>query len=74
MAWRAASAPVVLSQGGRARMGVPVGEGPAPATLGTIKRRSTPAASLRSLSPAVAVVGTRPDNALACRPQRASRG
>jgi hypothetical protein len=48
----------------------PVGEGP----LGdapTIKRRSTPAAGLRSLSPAVAVVGTRPDGALACRPERA---
>jgi hypothetical protein len=40
------------------------------ATLRTIKRRSTAAAGLRSLSPAVAVVGTRPDGALAVRPRR----
>ena len=32
---------------------------------------SAAAAGLRSLSPAVAVVGTRPDGALACRPMRA---
>jgi hypothetical protein len=38
------------------------------------KRRSTPGAGLRSLSAEVAVVGTRPDGALACRPEQASRG
>ena len=37
------------------------------ATLRTIKRRSTLGAGVRSLSPAVAVVGTRRDGALACR-------
>jgi hypothetical protein len=42
------------------------------ATLRTIKRRSTRARSA-PLSPAVAVVRTRPDGALACRPFRASR-
>jgi hypothetical protein len=33
-----------------------------------------PGAGVRSLSPAVAVVGSRPDGALACRPQQARRG
>ena len=42
------------------------GGGGSPATLRTITRRSA-AAGLRSLSPAVAVVGTRSDGALACR-------
>jgi hypothetical protein len=49
------------------------GEGVRSATLRTIKRRSIVAAGLRPLSPAVAVVGARPDGALACRPLRASR-
>jgi hypothetical protein len=40
------------------------------ATLRTIKRRSTAAAVCARFRPAVAVVGTRPDGALACRPQR----
>ena len=40
-------------------MDVPVGEGVPSATLRTIKGSSTVAAGLRSLSPAVAVVGTR---------------
>ena len=42
--------PVVLSWGAPARTDVPVGEGSAPATLRTIKRPSTAAAGLRSLS------------------------
>jgi hypothetical protein len=65
--------PVVLSPGAHAGMGVPVGEGVRSATLRTIKRRSTPGAGLRPLAPAVAVVDTRPDGALACRPNRACR-
>ena len=48
----------------------PGGEGVRSATLRTVTRRSTVAAGLRSLSPAVAVVGTRRDGALACRPQQ----
>ena len=39
----------------------------------TITRRSTVAAGWRSLLPAVAVVRTRPDGALACRPSRNSQ-
>ena len=39
-----------------------------------IKRRSNAAAGLRSLSPALAVVDTGPDGALACRPQRKRPG
>jgi hypothetical protein len=64
--------PVVLSKRAHARMDVPVGEGVRSATLRTIKRRSTPGAGSRPLSPAVAVVGAGPDGALACRPQQAS--
>ena len=69
IAWRRASALVVLSQGAHARMDVPVGEGSAPPRSGR-SRDVRPGAGLRSLSPAVAVVGTRPDRALACRPIR----
>jgi hypothetical protein len=43
------------------------------AMLRTIKRRSTPG-RLYPLSPAVAVVRTRRNGALACRPRRARRG
>ena len=39
-------------------------------TFRTTKRRSTAAAGLVLASPAVAVVATRPDGALACRPER----
>ena len=63
--------PVVLSQGAHARMGVPVGEGFPQPRSGRSRDVSTVAAAARSLSPAVAVVGTRPDGALACRPRRA---
>jgi hypothetical protein len=74
IAWRRASAarrplagarmPGWASQWGRVRS----------ATLRTIQRRSVPGVGLRPLSPAVAVVGTRADSALACRPLRPSRG
>jgi hypothetical protein len=47
IAWRPASAPVVLSQGAHARMDVPVGR-VRWATLRTIKRRSSPGAGLRA--------------------------
>jgi hypothetical protein len=63
--------PVVLSQDARPRMGVPVGEGSARRRL---RRQETVdrGPGLRPLSPAVAVVRTRRDGALACRPGRAS--
>jgi hypothetical protein len=54
-------------------MDVPVGEGVGSDTFRTIKRRSTAAAGFVLASPAVAVVATRPDGALTCRPKRASR-
>lgn len=63
--------PVVLSKRAHPRMDVPLGRVRS-TTLRTVKRRSTVAAGLRSFSPAVAVVGTRPDGTLACRPLRAS--
>ena len=44
--------------------------GAASATLRASKRRSTAARRWCSLSPAVAVVGTRSDGALACRPEQ----
>jgi len=47
------------------------GRGDRSATLRTIKRRSTVAAGVRSLSLALAVVGTGPHGALAARPERA---
>jgi hypothetical protein len=62
--------PVVLSQGAHARMGVPVGRGP----LGDAEDHQEtvdPRLGLRPLSPAVAVIRTRPDGALACRRQQA---
>ena len=59
--------PVVLSQGARARMGVPVGEGSAKPRSGR-SGGGRPRARL-PLPPAVAVVRTRPDGALACRPE-----
>jgi hypothetical protein len=56
--------PVVLSQ---ARMDVPVGEGP----LGNSQDDQETFHAGRRFAPAVAVVGTRPDDAPACRPKRA---
>ena len=73
IAWRRASAARRPLTGRACPDGRPGGGGVRSATLRTIKRRSTPGAGLRSLSPAVAVVGTRPDGALACRPGRAPR-
>jgi len=61
----------VVSLTGRARPdGRPGGGGDRSGTLRTIKRRSTVAAGVRSLSLAVAVVGTHPHGALAARPVR----
>jgi hypothetical protein len=68
IAWRRASAARRPLTGRACPDGRPGGGGVRWATPRTIKRRLTAAAGLRSLSPAVAVVGTRPDGALACRP------
>jgi hypothetical protein len=72
MAWRRRRRPIVLSPGAHARMGVPVGRGP----LGDAEDHQEtvdPRLGLRPLSPAVAVIRTRPDGALACRRQQAHR-
>jgi hypothetical protein len=64
--WRRAPAARRPLTGAHVRMDDPVGEGP----LGDAHRSSVVrprGAGLRSLSPAVAVVGPRPDGALACR-------
>jgi hypothetical protein len=73
IAWRRTSAARRPVTGRACPDGRPGGGGVRSATLGTIKRRSTVAAAV-SLSPAVAVVRTRPDGALAARPERSSRG
>jgi hypothetical protein len=72
IAWRRPSAARRPLTGRACPDGRPGRGGVPSATLRTIKRRSTAAAAARSLSPAVAVVGTPPDGALACRPERAS--
>lgn len=62
--------PVVLSQarmpGWTSRLAGPLGHAQ------DDQETFDPGAGLRPLSPAVAVVGTRPDGAIACRPGRAS--
>jgi hypothetical protein len=67
IAWRRTSAARRPMTGRACPDGRPGWGGVGSDTLRTIKRRSTAAAGLRSLSPAVGVVGTRPDGALACR-------
>ncbi len=69
MAWRPASAAGRPLTGRASTDGRPGGEGP----LGEAwddQERVDPGPGLRPLSPAVAVVRTRPDGALACRPFR----
>ena len=72
IAWRRASAARRALTHAYARMDVPVGEGPLGRALED-QETFDPGAGLRPLSPAGAVVGARPDGALACRPSRASR-
>jgi hypothetical protein len=70
-AWRRPSAARRPLTGHACPDGRPGGGWVRSATLRTTKRHSTLGAGVRPLSPAVAVVGTRPDGALACRPQQA---
>ena len=73
IAWRRASAARHRLTGAHARMDVAVGEGSAEPRSGR-SRDGDPGLRFAPAFARVAVVGTRPDGALACRPFRASAG
>ena len=70
IAWRRASAGRHRLTGAHARMDVAVGEGSAEPRSGRSRDGRSRASVCARFRP-VAVVGTRPDGALACRPERA---